>query len=112
MSDDTNDRIRFAIRAQRDLGMKGDSWDNHAIAHGTLQGDLGTNGKPRDPYYLDDVTRDILIAHSRQDAAHGLLNTMSLLKRVRQLTIAVYLLMALVLLLIVFVAATLSRVGV
>lgn len=91
--------------------MKGDSWDNHAIAHGTLQGDLGTNGKPRDPYYLDDMTRDILIAHSRQDAAHALLNTMSLLKRVRQLTIAVYILVALVLLLSFYMASTLFRLG-
>ncbi len=99
MSDGTNDHIRFAINAQREVGMRGDSWDNHAVALATLSGDLGAGGKQRAPYYLDDMTRDILIAHSRQDAAHALLNTISLLTRVRQLTLLVYLLLALVLVL-------------
>ena len=87
-----DENLRFAIKAQHALGMKGDNWDNYAIARETLQGDLGYEGGSKASYNLDTDTRDILIAHARQDAAHALCNTTSLLGRVQVLTRLVYLL--------------------
>jgi hypothetical protein len=49
-----------------------------------LREDLGeAGGHRRHSYELDEFTRDILIVHARQDAAHALLNTGSLLIELR-----------------------------
>jgi hypothetical protein len=71
--------------------MKGDNWDNYAVGFETLEGDLGRGASRPQPYDFDDTTRDILIAHTRQDAAHALLNTISLLRRLTALRRLVYL---------------------
>jgi hypothetical protein len=88
---DTRSRIASAIQSQRSLGMRGDSWDNYAVARETLQDELD-NRQPSS-YDLKDATRDILITHARQDAAHALGNTTSILKRMRTLTGLVYVLL-------------------
>jgi hypothetical protein len=60
---------------------------DHAL--GSLLIDLGTRPDPtrsgRHFYNLDEKTRDILLAHARQDAAHAFFNTKSLLERVAEL---------------------------
>ncbi|MGG3814203.1 hypothetical protein ABEV34_21525 [Methylorubrum rhodesianum] len=90
MTSRPDDHIAQAIRVQRDLGMKGDNWDNHAVARGTLYGDLGYEGSNQSFYDLDEPTRDRLLAHARQDAAHALCNTTSLLKRLRSVERLMY----------------------
>lgn len=95
-----DDALMFAIKAQRSLGMKGDSWDNYAVARDTLNGDLGLAGKQRDAYNLDQNTRDILLAHARQDAAHALCNSISLLNRIKNLNRVIYCLTVLIIVLI------------
>jgi hypothetical protein len=62
------------------MGQKGPFWDNYATAQITLDGDLG-RFEDRAPfiYDLDDAARDRLIVHARQDAAHALLNTSTML---------------------------------
>ena len=52
-------------------------------------------------YRLPDEKRDMIIFHTRQDAAHALLNTITLLKKVDRLTTLVKPLLGLVLLLTV-----------
>jgi hypothetical protein len=89
-----NDQIRAQIAAQRDLGMKGDFWNNHAIARGVVNEDIDPDNYVHGMYHLNETMRDTLLAHTREDAAHALLNTTSLLKRVRLLTWLVYLLLA------------------
>ncbi len=57
-------------------------WDNHAVAVGTLEEELGYYGEKPLPYYeMDEAVRHRLIAHTRQDVAHALCNTHSLWKR-------------------------------
>jgi hypothetical protein len=69
-----------SLWARRSLGQKGAFWDNYATARVTLEGDLGQfTDQPPAYYDLDEPTRDRLLAHARQDAAHALLNTSSLL---------------------------------
>jgi hypothetical protein len=82
------------IRAQRAQGMKGAHWENHAVARYTLGGELG---EPAQHFYnLDEDKVNTLLAHGRQDAAHALGNTKSLLDlnaRVsRQLWLVIFLL--------------------
>jgi hypothetical protein len=86
--------IAVATRAQRDVGLKGDHWDNHAIAKHLLLDEIDSTKPVSFTYRLDQERRDLLLAHARQDAAHALCNTDSLLKRVRTLTRLVYLLLA------------------
>ncbi|MCJ2112970.1 hypothetical protein MKK64_17455 [Methylobacterium sp. E-025] len=88
----TSERIKAGLWANHALGVKGDSADGGVIARETLHDELGYNGPPETQYDLDQGTRDILLAHARQDAAHALCNSIALLKRVKELTRAVYLL--------------------
>lgn len=78
-------RIQSTIKARRAVGLKGESWDNQAIARDVLFDELGYNRAERPHYHLDDQTKDILLAHVRQDASHALSNTISLLERVEKL---------------------------
>ena len=72
--------LQAEIKAQRALGMKGEHWDNYAVAKYTLEGEIGSTGQAAQHVYdfgQDEV--NTLLAHSRQDAAHALGNTKSLL---------------------------------
>lgn len=84
--------LQSSIAALKLVGKTGDSWRNHAVAQNTLQDELGEfPANFQSHYELDEATRDRLLAHTRQDSAHALLNTISLLLRLqwlqRQLTI-------------------------
>jgi hypothetical protein len=97
MNDDAQKFVAARIRADRELGRSGDNSENSVIARGILNEELGTYGrefKNPYPYRLDEDTRDNLLAHARQDAAHVLLNSASLLKRVRRLQLLGYVLLA------------------
>ncbi|GJE59948.1 hypothetical protein [Methylobacterium trifolii] len=78
-------RIQSTIKIRNAVGLKGESWDNQAIARDVLFDELGYNRVDRPHYSLDDQTKDILLAHARQDASHALGNTISLLERVEKL---------------------------
>jgi hypothetical protein len=84
--DDVDKTIRAQILAQRNGGLIGDHWDNFAIARSVLHEELGYIGSQREPYNLSSATRDILIAHGRQDAAHALSNSRAILDRLQKLT--------------------------
>jgi hypothetical protein len=93
--DEATRKIAASITGQREVGLKGDHWDNYAIAQGVLHDEIDSDSKTvRFPYRFDQEQRDALLAHARQDAAHALCNTGSLLKRIRTLTRLVYLLLA------------------
>jgi hypothetical protein len=91
--DDVNERIRNQIKINRSLGLKGDNWKNYAVA---LIGTQHDASGAEDGLTLSDATRDTLIRHNRQDTAHALGNTTSILDRVRELTRLVYVLLVLV----------------
>ncbi len=81
----SQNRIQSTIKARRAIGLKGESWDNQAIARDILFDELGYNQADRPNYHLDEQTKDILLAHARQDSSHALSNTISLLERVERL---------------------------
>jgi hypothetical protein len=59
---------------------------NALIAKDILHEELGYHPEaPQPAYHFDEATRDRLLAHSRQDAAHALLNTIALREDVRKL---------------------------
>jgi hypothetical protein len=73
-------RVFIVRTVTRPSASPGDNWDNYAVARDVLHGELGLNGEPaQHEYYLDQATRDTLLTHGRQDAAHALCNTKSLL---------------------------------
>ena len=81
------DALAGSIKAQRAIGMKGHNWDNYAVAQNILHEEIGhvaPNHPLGQPHYEFDTTiRDRLLAHGRQDTAHALANTTSLLKEVQ-----------------------------
>jgi hypothetical protein len=83
--------LQTRIKKQHQMGLKGDHWDNHAVARYTIEGELGLNGQTAQHVYdLDQEQVNTLLVHARQDAANTLGNTRSLLDaRVsRQLVLA------------------------
>ncbi|RUZ76916.1 hypothetical protein EN943_15660 [Mesorhizobium sp. M7A.F.Ca.US.006.01.1.1] len=74
--------IKAALAAHKELvGKPSVEQANGIVACSGLHGELGylDDGVPT-VYSLDEDTRDRLIVHARQDAAHALLNTISLLQ--------------------------------
>ncbi|KQP07496.1 hypothetical protein ASF28_10090 [Methylobacterium sp. Leaf99] len=88
-------RIHEQIQANRALGMKGDNWDNWAVGLLTTQHEI-EDDDGQIGYVLTDATRDKILRNGRQDGAHALANTTSILNRVHQLTRLVYVLLVLV----------------
>lgn len=70
-----NEEVRAAIKAQREFGRRGPHWDNAAVGQVVLHEDLAEGLD----YGLYQEQTDRLLAHARQDAAHALCNTKSLL---------------------------------
>jgi hypothetical protein len=73
--------LQAAVKAQRSMGMRGENWDNYAIARYTLEGELGLNDQTAQHVYdLSQNEYNTLLANGRQDVAHALCNTKSLLE--------------------------------
>ncbi|CCV06714.1 conserved hypothetical protein [Mesorhizobium metallidurans STM 2683] len=53
---------------------------NSMVARNILHEELGYFSDVQTSYSLDEETRDRLIAHGRQDAAHALTNTIALME--------------------------------
>lgn len=80
--------LRSQIQAALDFPLPDNNREmttNRAIARNVLHTELGRYAETQPVYSLDQETRDRLIAHARQDAAHALLNTISLMKEVRRI---------------------------
>lgn len=79
VKDQAEEALRSSLNAQRSMGRKGEHWDNYATARNVLHEELGMYGSPTSSYQLNEQTRDVLLAHGRQDSAHALCNTKSIL---------------------------------
>lgn len=96
MSDeDAAEYLRQKLRAMRELGA-GPAQIDAATAQSVLHEDLGYYRSKTADYDLDQGTRDKLLAHARQDAAHSVYAAVSVGKELRRLRMAVYLLIAFV----------------
>jgi len=83
--------LRTALKTRRELeGRLSDTDVNFEVARNVLHEDLGYVGDRRIGYDLEDDTKDILLAHARQDAAHALLNSVTLLKKQKRLHLLMY----------------------
>ena len=82
MGDGSDQRVAKALMGFRLINPNDPSGENGIIAKDTLHDELGFHGEKERhaPYGLDDRTRDEILAHGRQDIAHGLLNTIVLLR--------------------------------
>jgi hypothetical protein len=94
-SEKSREALRAAIEGDRSFGYKGAWWKNAAKARNILDEELGFFGHSTISYDVDEATRDTLIAHARQDAAHALLNTGTLLKQMRALRYTLWLVVVL-----------------
>jgi uncharacterized membrane protein YccC len=95
------EHLRQQLSFARDMGTKDPSNLNSIAARNILHEDLGRFDTILHRYQLDDDTRNRLIAHVRQDAAHALLNTATLLQQVRALRRGLRIVLVLVFLLLV-----------
>ncbi|TAT69986.1 hypothetical protein [Rhizobium ruizarguesonis] len=91
--------LKTKLTAIRSLGGKQREVDA-AIARNILHEELGQFSNPQRVYQLDEATRDRLIAHGRQDAAHALLAIgsveLNVAKLNRKLTLVIVLLVILI----------------
>jgi hypothetical protein len=83
--DDEFNRRLAAMLSMVPRGTDKEAFVNRVTAKEILQEEMGQRSLPQREYGLDQTTRDRLLAHTRQDAAHALLNTMTLMKEVREL---------------------------
>ncbi|NKK58783.1 hypothetical protein GFM44_23070 [Rhizobium leguminosarum bv. viciae] len=98
--------LKVRLDAIRSLGGDQAAVDA-AIARNILHEELGQfEGSSLPTYGLDDATRDRLIAHARQDAAHAIMGIGTLTKEVRDLR---RLISVVVVLLVVLIAVELAR---
>ena len=77
--------LKIQLAMSKDMGWKDANALNLVAARTVLQEDLGRFSGHLQVYGLDDDTRDRLLAHARQDAAHALSNTATLLDQVKGL---------------------------
>jgi hypothetical protein len=105
--DDAIEHLRQQIAFARETGATSPSALNAVAGRNVLHEDLGRFSSRLPHYRLNEDTRDRLIAHARQDAAHALLNTATLLDSVRNLRRMVALLAILLTLILLGIGAPL-----
>jgi hypothetical protein len=79
--------LKAALEVQKDLGIKDISTINGVIARKIIEEEHEMYGKYGHLYDFNEGIRDRLLAHTRQDSANSLLNTISLLKETRKLRV-------------------------
>jgi hypothetical protein len=81
-----DEALKLQLSLAKDTASSRD-WEalaNSVVARNTLQEDLGRYSSGGHHYNLDQDTRDRLLVHARQDAAHALLNTISMMKEMQK----------------------------
>jgi hypothetical protein len=74
--------LKYRLKTARMVAERGDHWEriaNEITARNVLQEDLGRFKGHQPDYHLHQTVRDRLLAHTRQDAAHALINTVTLM---------------------------------
>ena len=82
------EHLRLKIRAMREIGATQDDIDA-ATAQSVLHEDLGYFASKSAEYNLDQGTRDKLLSHARQDAAHAVYAASSTARELRRLRVLV-----------------------
>src|ERR1700681_2660859 len=72
--------LASALAMHPKLGVKGESKANFLVAKNVLDEEMGGYGEYTVEYQFGQKTRDVLLVHGRQDAAHAACNTTSLLE--------------------------------
>jgi hypothetical protein len=100
-----DEHLKMALAMAKDMGWKDPNALNRVVARNVLHDDLGRFKGRLHVYHLNDDTRDRLLAHARQDTAHALINTATLLDQVKALRRTVNLLVVLMIFSVLSVAA-------
>ncbi|WP_108462257.1 hypothetical protein [Devosia naphthalenivorans] len=85
---DAVEALRMQLRAMKELGA-GQPEIDAATARNVLHEDLGYFRSKSADYSLDQDTRDKLLAHARQDAAHAVYAASTAARGVRQLRLII-----------------------
>jgi hypothetical protein len=86
MGKDRDDRIRIDAVLSMTPRDRRPSIENLLIARDVVQEELGRDPEaPQPEYIIDREAADRLLFHTRQDVAHALLNTITLLDNLRKL---------------------------
>ena len=71
--------LASTLKAWRSMGLTSEHQANLAVAKNVTNEEMGRYGEHPLEYALKQKTKDTLLAHGRQDAAHALCNTKSIL---------------------------------
>ena len=77
------EHLKMRLAMSRDIGIKDPNSLNAIVARNILHDELGRFRGGQRNYSLDPETGNRLLVHARQDAAHALLNTSSVLDQIR-----------------------------
>ncbi len=101
--------LTHALKMQPRFGITGEHSANFIIAKNVLDEEMGRYGDHSLEYSLQQKTKDTLLAHGRQDAAHALCNTKSLLDQNAKISSQLKTLNLLVLLSVIMLAAIVAK---
>jgi hypothetical protein len=79
------EHLKMQLAMHRDMGVKDPNSLNAMVARNILHEELGRFRERQRNYSLDAETSNRLLVHTRQDAAHAVLNTSSVLDQIRTL---------------------------
>jgi hypothetical protein len=77
--EDASVALDHALKMQPRFGISGEHSANLLVAKNVTDEEMGRYGENPLEYALQQKTKDTLLAHGRQDAAHALCNTKSIL---------------------------------
>lgn len=84
-SDKAQEDLARQLAAARSVNPSDPAFENQLISRNVLREELGEYGPYNQSYRLDTATRDVLLAHGRQDAAAAALHGVSILKELNRL---------------------------
>lgn len=105
MVDDTDKTIAAAVSMLDKRSPDYESQCNQLIAHNSVHAERAGEGR----LHIDDAAREHFLFYGRQDSAHALLNTITMLRKMNELQSSVRHLTWLVLALTVAVAALILK---
>jgi hypothetical protein len=71
--------LATTLKVWRSMGLTSEHKENLAVARNVTNEEMGRYGEHPLEYSLKQKTKDTLLAHGRQDTAHALCNTKSIL---------------------------------
>ena len=104
MEQSAEEGLKLALKAHKDFGLPGQFHENAVVARNVLHEDLGYYTEKPTDYGGDPNLICRLAAHARQDAAHALVNTDTIMDDLRRIKRRQWVVIALLVLVLVAIA--------